>query len=212
MVEKSDRDELKEVQGRNLILFPPEKVASIARELSLDLSERFETSFILNTTNRVPHITIYQANYSINNLEKIGNQLKNFVKEVKPFRVRMGSFSSLAEFVFWNAEITDELQNFHERAVNLLNPIRERHEDNSDLDLVGITQGQRRSFEHYGTILAYKEFLPHITLTRLRNYSDAEAAIKLLSRRTAEFLVDRFCLATIGQDGTATEILEEYRF
>lgn len=210
MVEMRDSEEIKEVEGRNLVILPPESVAGVARELSGALSQRFETNFVLNTQDRIVHITIYQANYRVNNLAEIRSRMQNFARGTNPFELSMGSYSNFADYIFWDVERTGELQRFHERTVDILNPVREPVE--GDPGFVGLTAGQRESFEKYGTVLAYGEFLPHITLTRFRNYSDAQAAIKLLSRKTAEFLVDRVCLATIGPDGTATEILEEYRF
>src|SRR5262245_30723555 len=108
----------------NIVLFPSTTVEYQAIEWSKSISKRFKTRYVLDAQTYHPHITLYQAHYPTNNIEKVQAALVEITKKVFQFEITMHNFSTLGGFIFYDAIKSPELMALHLVLLETLNPLR----------------------------------------------------------------------------------------
>jgi 2'-5' RNA ligase len=71
----------------NIVLFPSAVVEQQAIEWSRSVSRRFKTRYVLDAQTWHPHITLYQAHYPTNSIEKVQAGLAEITKKVPQFEI-----------------------------------------------------------------------------------------------------------------------------
>jgi hypothetical protein len=180
---------------------------------SRQIAATYTTDFVLDGKTFYPHITLYQAAFPDKNISFVEQQLDALAGQVNPFRVRSEDFISLVGFVFLKFIKSEELVSLHRQIVGLCNPIREG--ENIPAEVQNLTDPNvpefiKYSIKTYGSALAMDAFLPHITLSRLKNFSETENARAMLEKKDMAFDVHSIHLANIGPDGTVNEIYKEF--
>jgi len=66
----------------NIVLFPSTAVEWQAIEWSKSISKRFKTRYVLDAQMCHPHITLYQAHYPTNNIEKVQASLVKIAEKI----------------------------------------------------------------------------------------------------------------------------------
>ena len=200
---------------RNIIILPPPEVAERAMAWSRKIAEKYKTDFVLDGKNYYPHITLYQLALSDANSVSLDQQLHSIVSDTKSFQIEADIFSTLVGFVFLNFKKSNELFSLHEQIVNSCNPLRDG--ENIPAEVQNLTNPDvpefiKQSIRTYGSALAMKAYLPHISITRLKTFSEADSARMKLANASIIFDVHSIHVANIGPDGTVNEILQEYPF
>jgi 2'-5' RNA ligase len=113
-----------EFKSCNIVLFPSAAVEHQAIEWSKSVSRHFRTNFVLDEQTCHPHITLYQAHYPINSIEKVQASLSKIVEKISQFDITMHNFSVLRGFVFYDAIKSPELTALHLTLLEALNPLR----------------------------------------------------------------------------------------
>lgn len=195
----------------NVVLMPDNGVRDVAIDISRKLSENFQTNFVLNATNKLPHITIYQAGFPGKNLDQISAYLKTVASRMSPFEVILGKFSRWNNYIFWDMEVTNEFMHLNKSVVYQLNSLREGV-------ILKYLQGgkwnmsETYSIQNYGNLLPGKDYTPHITICSLKDDREAERALQETRPKIAKFIATKMFLGPRGQHGTFTEIMEEFPF
>ena len=200
---------------RNIILLPPPQVMQQAISWSKRIASDYKTNFILDAKKFYPHITLYQAALPDKNLPIVEEKLVTLVKQMKPFSVHADDFSTLVGFVFLTFVKSEALLSAHEQIVKICNPLREG--ENIPAEVQNLTDPTvpefiKQSIRTYGSALAMEAYVPHITLSRLQNLSDAEKARAKLEKAEISFDVHSIHVANIGPDGTVNEMYREFPF
>lgn len=206
--ENSPKTEKEKSQSFNVLILPSAEVAKEAIDLSKQISEKFQTKFSLDGVDLLPHITMYLAEYPSKNFTNIKTFVQQIAQETKPFSIRLEDFSAVSGFIFWDVVKNRLLQSLHEKVLKTLNPLREGLL--FDVDLPGLTEGQRKGMSEYGYALALEEYLPHITLTRLIEHDQTGQVIANLPPVTAKFKVESIYLALVGEEGTCPGVIEKF--
>ena len=198
----------------NIAILPSDDVASQAIEMSKKIASEIGSRFVLNLNSLIPHITMYQAQYPSKNMDKLKDVAKGLSMDQESFEIKFeGITVSHETFLFWKCEKSPVLQNFQNKAVELANPLREGCVPDSLKDVTGLSEGDKYDVEHFGALLIGPRYEPHITVTRLCRKNDAEKAIKILSdTKELSFRPKGLILGYLGEHGTVTEIIENYRF
>lgn len=194
-----------------VILLPSPQVRDIAIDVSRKLHENFPTDTVLDGKKLHPHITVYQARFPAKSIDRIVAFTKAIVEKVSQFEISLGKFSAWKEFMWWNAEPSNEFDHLSKSVIYQLNPLRE------GLLLDGLEKGiQNRKFDmsetfsirNYGSIT----HPPHLTITHMQSEQDARSAVEALSPRVAKFAAKEMHLGILGKFGTVTEILDTFPF
>lgn len=200
---------------RNIIILPPPDIAKLAIGWSKDIAERYPTKFILDGKNYYPHITLYQAAYPDKNVHTAEEQLLRIASQSKPFQIGAGEFSTLVGFVFLDFVKTGKLFSLHKKIVEVCNPLREGEIIPAEIKNLAnpeVPEYIKHSIRTFGSALAMDVYMPHISISRLQSFTQAEKASQLLEKKKIAFEVKSIFMANIGLDGTVNEILREFPF
>lgn len=198
----------------NIAILPSEKIIEQAIEMSQKISDEVGSRFVLNSSLLIPHITVYQARYPSENIDKLRNITKILASERELFKITLEKISVSHEtFLFWNCEENQLLQDLQNKVVELANPLRKGLIPDSLTDVTGLSEGDRYDVEHFGALLIGPRYEQHITITRLNKESDTEKAIQALSGyRKIIFKPKGLFLGYLGEHGTVTKIIENFPF
>lgn len=198
----------------NIAILPSDEVTAQTIAMSKKIANEIGSRFILDSSSFLPHITVYQAQYPIGNMNKLEGIAKTLSLDQKLFEIKLKAITVSHEtFLFWNCEKSLILQNLQKKAVELANPLRDGLIPASLADVTGLSEGDRYDVKHFGALLIGSRYEPHITITRLNKKEDAEKAIKVLSgSRKLSFKPKGLILGYLGEHGTVTEIIENFRF
>ncbi|MEK6951382.1 MAG: 2'-5' RNA ligase family protein [Nanoarchaeota archaeon] len=199
----------------NVVLFPDEKTRQTVIEWSNDLSQKFDTYFVLDGINFNPHITLYQARYPVKNQEEIMKRIESFVKKTHPFTVTMKGFShhwGFRGFIFADVEVAPQLRTIHDSVVDSLNELREGEIASTVKALTDLTKEQKDAVDKYGYIFAKDTFtLPHITLTRLKDPKQADKALRSLEALSPfSFFARTIAIAPTSEHGTCPQPIKTF--
>lgn len=198
---------------RNIVILPPPEVAREAMDWSRQIAAEYKTDFVLDGKAFYPHVTLYQAAYPDKNQTVLEEKLTALAKYTKSFQVSSADFSTIAGFVVLDFKKNEELVSLHKKIVTMCNPLREGENipsEQKNLTDPNVPEFIKHSIRTYGSALDMEAFAPHITITRLQNFVDAEAAEKVLKYKSLSFTVSNIYLANIGLDGSVNEIFKEF--
>src|SRR5262249_21104226 len=167
----------------NVALFPSLAVVHQAIEWSQSVSGHFKTKYVLDGQTYYPHITLYQAHYPIGNLTMVQESLAKVAEKVSRFNIDLHNFSVLSGFIFYDAVQSAELLALHHAVIEALNPLREgilTAADRQILEDARVPEKFKQNIQQYAYAFAKESYVPHMSITRLVDYQEAEAAKKLL--------------------------------
>lgn len=203
-----------ETTSLNIAILPTDEISAQAIIMSNKIANEIGSKFTLNSNSLIPHITVYQARYPSKNMDKVKNIARNLSLEQKLFEIKLDTITvSHGTFLFWNCKKSLTLQNLQKRAVELANPLREGLTPPSLSDVTGLSRGDKYDVKHFGALLIGPRYEQHITITRLNKEDDAKKAIKVLSgSKKFSFWPKGLILGYLGEHGTVTKIVENFRF
>lgn len=198
----------------NVALFPSFAVAHQAIEWSQSVSEHFKTKYVLDGQTYHPHITLYQAHYPIANLATVQENLAKVASKVAHFNIELHNFSVLSGFIFYDATKSTEILALHYTVIEALNPLREgilTAADRQILEDARVPEKFKQNIQQYAYAFAKESYVPHMSITRLVDYQEAEAAKKLLPATAMTFTADELLLTNVGDDGTCNDIYARFQ-
>lgn len=196
----------------NIVLFPDEKTRQTVIGWSNDLSQKFDTYFVLDGINFNPHITLYQARYPVKNQSEIFDKLRNLVDKTDSFTVTMTRLSEHWGFIFADVEVSPQLRTIHDSVVDSLNELREGEIASTVKELTDLTKEQKDAVDKYGYIYAKDTFtVPHITLTRLKDPKQADKALRSLETLSPfSFVARTLAIAPTAEHGTCPQPIKTF--
>lgn len=198
----------------NIAILPSDEVATQAIAMSRQISDELGSRYLLSSNTTIPHITVYQAQYPDKNVGKLKSMVKEFTLEQGLFEIKLDAITvSYGTFLFWNCEKTRALQDLHEKAVMLANPLREGFIPSQLADRTNLTFGDKYDIKTFGSLLIGSRYQPHITITRLNKETDGREAIKILTEsKKLSFNPKRLILGYLGEHGIVTGVIESFSF
>jgi len=203
-----------EFKSCNIVLFPSAAVEQQAIEWSKNVSKCFKTRYVLDDQTYHPHITLYQAHYPTNSIEKVQAVLAEITKKVPQFEITMHNLSALSGFIFYDAIKSPELTALHLTLLETLNPLREGILTDADRQILAdprVPDKIKQNIQQYAYAFAKESYLPHMSITRLEEYQEADEAKKLLQTKVMKFTVQELLLTNVGDEGTCNEIYARFR-
>ncbi|MEU1385979.1 MULTISPECIES: cytochrome c oxidase assembly protein [unclassified Nonomuraea] len=201
----------------DVVLLPPHDVNAEAVRLSRRCAEATATEFVLREDGLYPHISLYMANFTPDQLEKAVALLRDLSRRTSATLLEGESFAAnehgMVELFYRK---TDAITRLQEDVVAALNPLRTglRHRDPVGRVLADhrltAPPTARANLDLYGYDEIGDLFRPHITLTRLQQ-PDHPLDLGLLAAPSAfTAAYQTLALCVMGEHGTCTEIVETF--
>ena len=200
----------KKAVSLNIVILPDALATQKAIEMSKAVSEHLPTHFVLNATNRLPHITVYQAHFPRHNMDAVKKNISDIASVVKPFEVTLDRTTiSYRTFLFWNCVKTQKLTHLQQQVIASVNHLRNGLLLPSLQTITHLSKDDQNDIKQYGALLIGPRYEPHITITRIRNEQDGEKAASLCNA-IARFNVNRLVIGYLGEHGTVTEVIQSF--
>ncbi len=196
----------------NIAFKLPKNVAERAIALSRGISQNNEESFVLDSIQFHPHITIYSPEYPGKNLDKVLEKTAEIARNTEKVNLISKGISSGQGFISVKFDYTPELKKIHEEVVLKLNPLREEHlrkKYTADDYKMRFTSEQQKNIKEYGYPNSMSLYFPHLTVVRLKDELLAETISEEIRWDISEFIVDKIAIYKMGEHGTCRELVKE---
>jgi 2'-5' RNA ligase len=181
------------------VLLPDKATAERARQLADELAPSAEYKV------QIPHITLYHGNLRALPLEKV-QELMFFLEPMQGEILGLQGTSIYGgKFLFWDINVTDNLQNAHEVALELSKYVDTEGDISALSEDLDMTEEEFQNAYFYGHPLVKNLYAPHITLAY-----DSQG-LSLPAKRSDEYFamtVSTFAFAEIGEQGRINKLFD----
>ncbi len=165
----------------------------------------------MNQTLYSTHITLYMAAFPLKNIPFIKNSLKQIATRMESFRIDSLKYRENKDgYIDVSFKRSGAIVALQEDVVRALNPLREgliRKKERERLrHLAGLPA---RNIRQYGYRNVFREFTPHLTLTKLRAYK--KGALKALPPRSFSFPVKEIGIFYLGEYGSCKKLVAKFK-
>lgn len=196
---------------RNIVALFDKEFTKECIQVSRAINDHIPSAVILNTTDMLPHMTLYTTNFPTKNEKLVKEKLQEITAAMHTFSVTFTKPVIDMLGVWLNADPTPVVQQAHETYVDALNNLREGLYDAKELLAIGDNKERQESLIMYGMWAAKKLYIPHVTLSRPINSSRLEEALHTLPATTHDTtLVKEIAYVERGPYGTCKRILERF--
>lgn len=195
----------------NVALLPDKATTLKAIELSKKLNENLDTHFILNESDLLPHLTIYQAHYPTENIEKIEKEIEGILKNVKPFQMKMKRFWATPQGnVWWNSEDKEPMATLQKTSMDKCSPLRNGLIIPGLEKLTELGEEYATEINNFGSLWLNERYIPHISLTAVDPQNIKKTLNFLGEGEIAEFTANEIILGYLGKYGTVTGLIKKF--
>lgn len=195
---------------------PDEDLANSAVNLAAKLASLGETFFRIDDVEFFSHITIYDAEYPLDQRNKIFEIVDTFSQNQERARLIFSKFYSEWGWVGLDFDRTADLELVHRDALKLLNPLRSGHVSAKHLDDLKTdrySEEQKKNIINYDYPLALSEYHPHLTLTRYRDSNSGDKIRDNYNKMNLQFpagYTNQIAITTGGEHGTVSEFVKRF--
>lgn len=202
---------VKKSKSFNIVIYPSKDIIIRAIKTSKSF-KRKGSSFVLDGKNYFPHITIYMTEFPSKNTRAIKELLKQFSLGIKPFQITASGYRQNKDgYIDVNYKKTKSINELQKKVVTLLNPFREgllRLKDKERLK--EFSKSQQKNIKLYGYRSVGTEFYPHLTFTKLKQYS--KLTLSDMKKDNFSFKVGKIGLFYLGEYGTCRKLIKIFDF
>ena len=197
----------------NIAFRPPADIAEAAAKLSAEIAQKEEAHFVIDSQNFYPHMTIYSPEYPAQNLGKVLSALGEILKKFSEVKFIFKKVTTEEGWIGIEFELTDEIKKIHESIVGEMNALREGHLREKYLIQDGSEHSaeQKENIQKYGLPSLMGLYIPHLTLTRLKDEKIAEKLTQEINWPIPEFKADKLGAFKMGDHGTCIELIQEFK-
>jgi hypothetical protein len=144
-------------------------------------------------------------------LEKVIETTEKLSKEFSPVELEFKNLRAdraFSGYVVASFENSDEVKDIHEKIIHTLNPLREGNVREKDRTASGMGE---ENFKKYGYPMVMDLYDPHVTITKLKDETNAEKIVSELDWKIAKFKVDTIMVCAMGEHGTCRKIIKEFK-
>lgn len=200
-----------DVEPRNIVTVFHGIVADELIAKSREIASVVPSKIVLNTTDMLPHMTIYTTNFPQKHMSEVIQRLSQIAAQTKSFPILFNRAVIDMQTIFLNAHMTEDLYMLHERIVDSLNELRNGLYDEGELSLIGDDERRKKSLLTYGMWAAKELYIPHSTLSRPFDSARCNDALAVVGSEVhIETVIETISLVIRGPNGTCKEILETF--
>jgi len=198
----------------NIVLLPDKKTKELSRSISQQLSTSLQSRFVLDDSQYLPHLSLYQAQYVESNKDKVFAAVKDIASRTDPFMVTFSGYSLFAEFIYLDAYKSKKLQSLHQQILKACDPYRQGlipDPVRELLDAGKFNSEQAQATRKYGHPFTGQLFSPHLTLTRLETIeSKTSVVLASLPQEKVTMLAKEIGIVSVNEHGTCNQIYEVF--
>jgi 2'-5' RNA ligase len=190
----------------------PEDILNKLKSINNLLSEKYKSKLKTEFISYRPHITIYQIEIPSSNEKEVINQMKKITWESKKIFFQSDTFSIKWNYIAYSFIRSIDIQEFHKKIVESLNPFREWLIKNKYDNLENFTKIEKENILNYWYPYVINAYIPHVTIILLENKEDINNAINEISFNES-FFVDTLAVVISKNDingGSKKDILNLY--
>lgn len=173
----------------HIVLLPPEKEFQMAVATSKRLTDEHDVFFTLNNTNSLPHITLAQIEIASAKIEEEIQNIRPLLTDLKKINTSFIDAGSSHMGWVWLCTTFGPILHIHKRIVEAVS---------------------------HGTVLTAEPFLPHLTITRLKNHGieesiRAENTLRdiCLPKGNLNLTINEAAIGFAGEHGVFEEIIQK---
>lgn len=201
----------------DIVLLPPKAVDDLSIQISQQLQPE-GTDFVLESGVLYPHLSLYMANFTPEQLEQVQQLLADIAKKTKTLSLVASHYGHNLEQgmfeIFYNK--TPEITKLQEKVIAACNPLRSglRHRDPVGRVLTAYfaqsTGEVRNNIQKFGYDEVGNFFNPHITFTRFtqRDHKTELTALPAPKELNGEY--STLGLFEMGENGTCIKQVAVY--
>lgn len=198
-----------------VVLIPNVGLSRLSLKIAKEISGLDKTYYILDDKKYLPHITLYNAEYPKEEVDRVYTTIKNFFSDKKSFSLKFLEFRSTKGWVGMEFVRTVQVYNLHKRIVALLNPLRRNFfSEKHRLELREFTNEKRNNEIKYGYDGAMSFYRPHLSLLRYKDPKIGEKAARNYNKKAIHVPSSKVAIAAIcesGKNGTVVKIIKKFR-
>lgn len=171
----------------HIVLVPPEGLLTECIELSQKMGGKFDVHFVLNRESALPHLTLSQLRLHPGNQDKVIAAVSEILQGTKKVPTGIVDVSSYMGWV-WLCTLWGDVSDLHKRVA---------------------------SCSSLAESTTAEPYLPHITITRLRESTHelerkAESALMLSCQLPQEIVFEKAMIGIAGEHGVFEKKLLEF--
>ncbi|HCU70938.1 MAG TPA: hypothetical protein DIC35_04310 [Candidatus Moranbacteria bacterium] len=197
----------------NIAFKIPIEVAQMMAKLSLEISQKEETFFVLDSFHYYPHMTIYSQEYPVSSIERVLENMEKLSKNFSPLRFIATEIETICGYIGMGAKYSPELRSIHETIVKEINSLRKSHLREKYITAIHeqIPEEKMKNIQEYGHPDVLNLYKPHITITRLKDEGKTERIISDIQWEIEDFTIDTIGIFKTGEHGTCVGLIEEFK-
>jgi 2'-5' RNA ligase len=194
----------------DVVILPPPALSRYAISASHRLAARFGSPLVLDERQAAPHISLYHVAVPRRHAPAFKDALSRLAGRTAPGALEVTGVHLYREFGSLAIAISKPawLRRLYLRILHGTEALRDRDFDNERAwDAARLSAGQRRYLARYGTPLVGQHFIPHITVTALKDPAQLEAAAAMIRPPQASFRVTSLHVCSQGEYHTCRRVL-----
>lgn len=196
----------------DVVILPPAAIRRDAINISRRIAERFGSPLILNERDALPHISLYHVAVPRRSAALFKETLAQLARRTAPGVLQVSGVHIYREFGSIAIEVSrpEWLRRFYLKIIHRTEGLRDPAFDNHRAwGAERLSTAERRFINRYGTPLVGRYFIPHITVTALKDRNQLDLAAAMIKPPPAAFKVESLHVCLQGEHHTCRKALYE---
>ncbi len=170
-------------QKINFSITLPKELEELIMSFGKKIASMDGLVYEISSGTHCPHLTLYSSIFSVSEIDKVKNALKDIALETIPVSLKIKYFDGKRGYVGLYLEPTDEIYNLHKKIVETIAPFRSTE---APFSKDSPTEEDKILLDLYGSRNVLHNFTPHISLGKFENTDLAQVVIDFLNKESFE--------------------------
>lgn len=199
----------------DIVILLPSSVREYCIELSEEINRSFGSTLVLGKRQALPHVSLFHTAFTEENLRRLKKKLSSVAKKIKPFQTHIKDFLTYPEYGSLALEVLpkDNFVPLHREIISVTKNIIDYNFDyhaawNSQI----LPPKMKKYIEEYTTPLVKEYFIPHITLSLLKDKEKLPEVVRTIEVKHQQFRAEKITVCKLGEHHACQEILFSVSF
>lgn len=199
-----------EYKRYHIAILPPPEIVKQAVAVSESL-QKFNPFFVLDGQTLFPHVSLYHAPFTADNIQAVREDLARVAVATPPFLLRQDTYYPEQGVWIGVRYVADKpILDLHTSVVEATKARRAEQDDARYVEKwPQLSPVQRKNIKDCGWAKVFTLYSPHLSFTKLRQPS--EDILKHLPESDFSFQVERIALIERGEYGACLKRVAEFR-
>lgn len=193
--------------------FEDEILQEIADTMS-ELDGRYETKYIVDNQEYIPHITLFQGLFPSKNIDGISQLLRDIAGNTTSFTLKVRNLNNFKSSIWVNFIKSPETLNLHDKITDGVQEFREGlvepQFEKTHPVYQSLTITRRKMADEFGYPHVKEMFEPHISLMKLVDRELVYVVLDRINWRIREIPIKKLAIYEAGEEGVCKKVIEEF--